>query len=259
MNETRQPRGIPAGGQFAPSTHREAAVGLRGDLHVDKEAATYFTDHVESIQQEGLKGAVSAHDGKMTFTSNDGRAFHIHQDGHLDEAGNPGWAIDNHDTADADDPVYGLRYESRTENLGEDLAGALADADAIEAFTLNAGSERYDFRSYDIIDGEHATSAACFADIEESGEDLNIDFDHDTGSLRVDRNGETLTGDESDDALRDLVKSVDIDAPDGSPTGQMAWHMERSFRIAAAKHDSPAWMHPYRTAGLTWEDRNDGR
>ncbi|ACL41952.1 hypothetical protein Achl_4001 (plasmid) [Pseudarthrobacter chlorophenolicus A6] len=258
MSTNRQPQGIPTGGQFAAARHGEPAVGLRGDLHVDKEAATYFADQVESIQQEGLEGALSAHGGKLTFTSNDGRTFHIHQDGHTDEDGNPGWAIDNHDVADPGDPVYGIRYESRTENLGEDLAAALADADAIEAFTLNAGSEQYDFRSYDVIDGESATSSACFMDATD-GFDLTIDFDHDTGVLRVDRNGETLTGAESDDALRDLVQSVDIDAPDGSPTGQMAWHMERSFRIAAAKHDSPAWMHPYRTAGLTWEDRNDGR
>ena len=37
----------------------------------------------------------------------------------------------------------------------------------------------------------------------------------------------------------------------------MAWHMERSFRIAAAKLDSPAWMRPYRVAGLGWEDRTE--
>jgi hypothetical protein len=35
--------------------------------------------------------------------------------------------------------------------------------------------------------------------------------------------------------------------------------MERSFRIAAAKDDSPAWTHKYRTDGLSWEDRNDYR
>lgn len=254
----RQPKGIPVGGQFAPDLRKEPVVGLRGDLHVDREAATYFADQVESIQAEGLKGALSAHDGKLTFTSNDGRSFDIHQDGHTDEDGNPGWAIDNHAAADPGDPVYGLRYESRTENLGEDLAGALADADAIEAFTLNEGSERYDFRSYDVVDGDTATSSACFMDAT-TGLDLNIDFDHDAGTLHVDRNGETLAGADSDEAVRDLVESVDLDVPEGSPTGQLAWHMERSFRIAAAKHDSPAWMHQYRTAELTWEDRNDGR
>lgn len=89
--------------------------------------------------------------------------------------------------------------------------------------------------------------------------DLDVTFNHDDGTLKVEHNGETLAGADSDEAVRDLVESVGIDAPEGSPTGQLAWHMERSFRIAAAKHDSPAWMHQYRTAGLTWEDRNDGR
>jgi hypothetical protein len=259
MNDTRQPRGIPSGGQFAHTAHGHPAVGLRGGLHVDKEAATYFSDQVDSIQHEGLTGALSAHDGKLKFTSNDGRAFEIHQDGHTDEDGNPGWAIDNHDSEDPSAPTYGMRYESRTDNLGEDLAQALAEADAIDAFTLNAGSQRYDFRSYDLIEGEIAISAACFADIEESGTDLAVFFDHDAGTLNVSRNGEELTGPDADDAVRDLVDSVDDDGPDGSPTGKLAWHMERSFRIAAAKHDSPDWTHKYRTEGLTWEDRNEYR
>lgn len=254
MTINRQPPGIPVGGQFAAAHHSEPAVGLRGSLHVDREAAMYFADQVESIQQEGLEGAISAHEGCLTFTSNDGRSFSIRQDGHYDDDGNLGWSIDNHDVADPADPVYGLRCESRTEKLGEDLAEQLAIADSIEAFTLNAGSQRYDFRHYDVIDGETARSAACFMDIED-GNDLNIDYDLDTGTLKVDRNGEVLTGTDADNALRGLVESVDLDAPEGRPSGQMAWHMERSFRIAAAKHDSPAWMHPYRVDGLTWEDR----
>ncbi|WP_230854571.1 hypothetical protein [Arthrobacter terrae] len=254
----RQPKGIPAGGQFAHTPHGHPAVGLRGDLHVDKEAATYFVDQVESIQHEGLKGALSAYDGKLKFTSNDGRAFEIHQDGHTDEDGNPAWAIDNHDCEDPSAATYGLRYESTTENLGEDLASAVADADAIDAFTLNAGSSRYDFRSYDIMDGEQAMSGACFGDIDEAV-DLDVMFNHDTGTLSIERNGEPLTGADADEAVRDLVDSVDDEGPEGSPTGRLAWHMERSFRIAAAKDDSPAWTHKYRTAGLTWEDRNDYR
>ena len=87
--------------------------------------------------------------------------------------------------------------------------------------------------------------------------ELDIDFNHDTGTLEVSRNGEDLTGADGDEAVRDLIDSVDDDGPEGSPTGKLAWHMERSFRIAAAKDDSPAWTHKYRTAGLTWEDRND--
>lgn len=139
MSVNRQPPGIPTGGQFAAARHGEPAIGLRGNLHLDRDAANNFADQVESIQQEGLKGALSAHGGRLRFTANDGRTFDIHQDGHTDGDGNPGWAIDNHDSTDADDPAYGLRYESRTENLGEDLARALNDAAAIEAFTLNAG------------------------------------------------------------------------------------------------------------------------
>lgn len=256
MPAVHKPAGQPDGGQFARTVHGYPPVGLRGELHVDKEAATYFPDQVDSIQAEGLKGSLSGRGDRLRFTSADGRSFDIRQDGHLDTDGSPGWAIENHDCADVDDAFYGLRYESRTDNLGEDLANALAEADAIEAFTLNAGSMRYDFRSYDVFDGENATSAACFGDIEEPGEDLDVEFNHDTGNLRVSRNGDTLTGPDADEALRDLVESVDLDAPDGSPSGQMAWHMERSFRIAAAKHDAPAWMHPYRMDGLTWEDRN---
>lgn len=208
----RQPKGIRVGGQFASTAHGHPAVGLRGDLHVDKEAATYFADQVDSIQSEGLKGALSACDGKLKFTSNEGRSFEIHQDGHTDEEGNLGWAIDNHDCEDPSAPTYGARYESRTENLGEDLANALADADAVEAFTLNAGSERYDFRSFGIYDREGTESFATFQDIED-GLDLDVTFNHDTGTMRVERNGEELIGADSDEALRDLVDSVDLDAP----------------------------------------------
>jgi hypothetical protein len=258
MNEARQPRGIPAGGQFAHTAHGHPPVGLRGGLHVDKEAATYFADQVDAIQHEGLQGALSAHDGKLKFTSNDGRAFEIHQDGHADEDGNPGWAIDNHDCEDPSEPVYGLRYESQTDFLGEDLAKALAEADAIDAFTLNAGSERFDFRSYDLINGEQAMSSATFQDAED-GTDLDIMFNIDTRTLRLSSNGQALTGPDAEEAARDLVDSVDDDGPDGSPTGKLAWHMERSFRIAAAKHDSPEWTHKYRTDGLSWEDRNEYR
>lgn len=258
MSVNRQPQGIPTGGQFAAARHGEPAIGLRGSLHVDRDAANNFADQVESIQQEGLKGALSAYGNRLRFTANDGRTFDIHQDGHTDEDGNSGWAIDNHDCADGDDPAYGLRYESRTANLGEDLAEALNDAAAIEAFTLNAGSPRYDFRSFYAIDGERATSSACFLDIED-GLDLDILFNHDTGQLKVEKNGVELTGEDADEAVRDLVESVDIDAPEGRPTGQLAWHMERSFRIAAAREDSPEWMHQHRVAGLEWDDRHEGR
>lgn len=258
MNSNRQPKGVPVGGQFATCLRAEPGAGLHNGLHVDKEAANNFADQVEAIQQEGLQGALSGHDDKLTFTSNDGVTLDIHQDGHTDEDGNPGWSIDNHECADADDPAYGIRVESRTANLGEDLAHALAQADANHAFTLNAGSERYDFRDYSVHDGESATAGACFMDMV-NGEDLNVTFNHDTGTMQVDRNGEELTGEAANDALRDLVDSVDLDSPDGSASEQMAWHMERSFRIAAAKPDSPAWMHPYRVSGLSWEDRHEGR
>jgi hypothetical protein len=258
MSVTRQPQGIPTGGQFAAARHSEPAIGLRGNLHVDRDAANNFADQVESIQQEGLKGALSAHGDRLRFTANDGRTFDIHQDGHTDEDGNPGWAIDNHDSTDADDPAHGLRYESRTENLGEDLAGALNDAAAIEAFTLNAGSERYDFRSLDVFDGENANSSVCFVD-RETHDDLDVYYDVDTQKLSVFYDDSEVTGKDVDEVLQDLVDASNLDCPDGTPSQKMAWHMERSFRIAAAREGSPAWMHRHRVAGLEWDDRHDGR
>jgi hypothetical protein len=63
-----KPAGQPDGGQFARTVHGYPPVGLRGDLHVDKAAATYFADQVDSIQAEGLKGALSATEDKLTFT-----------------------------------------------------------------------------------------------------------------------------------------------------------------------------------------------
>lgn len=260
MSPARQPQGIPIGGQFAAARHAECVIGLRGDLHVDRDAANYFADLVESIQQEGLKGAVSAHEdgNRLRFTTNDGRSFDIHQDGHLDQDGTPGWAIDNHNCADADDPAYGLRLESRPDNIGEDLAALIFQSQTTEAFTLNQGSEEYDFRAVSISPNDDAGAVlnADFVDIE-SGDDLSVYYDVDRQELTVYYDGAELATDEQrDEVLKDLTDCSDLDAPEGSPSGRMAWHMERSIRVLAAKDDAPEWIHQYRTAGLTWEDRN---
>lgn len=74
-DERPSAQGRPRRGQFAHTVHGHPAVGLRGDVHVHKEAATYFSDQIDSIQREDLKGALSAHDGKLKFTFNDGRSF----------------------------------------------------------------------------------------------------------------------------------------------------------------------------------------
>lgn len=255
---TRQPEGIPIGGQFAAALHSEPVVGLRGDLHVDREAATYFSDQVESIQLEGLKGAISAHGDTLRFTANDGRTFDIHQDGHLDQDGTPGWAIDNHECADEGDPSYGLRVESLTDNLGEDLAAVIFESQTIEAFTLNQGSDEYDFRAVSISPNNDAGAVlnADFVDLE-TNDDLSVHYDVDRQKLTVYYDGSEVVSDkERDEVLKDLTDCSDLDAPEGSPSGRMAWHMERSIRVLAAKDDSPEWIHHYRTAGLTWEDRN---
>lgn len=258
MPAIHKPAGQPDGGQFARTAHGDPPIGLRGDLHVDKEAATCFSDQVDSIQLEGLKGSLSGRGDVLRFTSTDGRSFDIHQDGHLDEDGTPGWAIDNHDCADADDPAYGLRTESRTDNLGEDLAGLIFESQTIEAFTLNEGSDAYEFRavSVGVNDDAGAVLNADFVDAE-FGDDLSVYFDVDQRKLTVYYDGsEVVTEKERDEVLQDLTECSDLDAPEGSPSGRMAWHMERSIRVLAAKDDAPEWIHHYRTAGLTWEDRN---
>lgn len=252
-----KPGGQPDGGQFAAAAHSEPVVGLRGDLHVDREAATYFADQVESIQQEGLKGALSTHDDRLRFTTNDGRSFDIHQDGHLDGDGASGWAIDNHDCTDTDDPAFGLRVESRTDNLGEDLAGLIFESQAAEAFTLNQGSDGYVFRAVSVSPNDDAGAVlnADFVDVE-THDDLSVYYDVDRQELSVYYDGSEVTTDKDrDEVLKDLTDSSDLDAPEGSPSGRMAWHMERSIRVLAAKDDAPEWIHQYRTAGLTWEDR----
>jgi hypothetical protein len=255
MAALHKPAGRPDGGQFARTAHGYPPVGLRGDLHVDKEAATYFADQVDSIQAEGLKGSLSGRGNILRFTSTDGRSFDIHQDGHLDEDGTPGWAIDNHDCAD--DAFYGLRSESRSDNLGEDLAGLIFESQTIEAFTLNGGSDDYEFLAVSLSENEHgAVLNADFVD-SETGDDLSVYYDIDERKLTVYYDGsELVTDKDRDEVLQDLTDCSDLDAPEGSPSGRMAWHMERSIRVLAAKDDAPDWIHHYRTAGLTWEDRN---
>lgn len=257
MSPQHEAAGQPIGGQFARTRHGYPAVGLRGELHVDKEAATHFADQVDSIQEEQLKGALSGHGDRLTYTSNDGRTFDIHQDGHLDTDGTPGWAIDNHDCADADDPAYGLRTESRTDNFGEDLAGLIFESQTIDAFSMNRGSDDYEFRAVSVGGNDDAGAVlnADFIDAE-TNDDLSVSYDVEAKKLTVYYDGSELTTDKDrDEVLKDLTDCSDMDAPEGSPSGRMAWHMERTIRTLAAKEDSPEWIHHYRTAGLTWEDR----
>ena len=90
----------------------------------------------------------------------------------------------------------------------------------------------------------------------ESGDDLSVSYDVDKKKLTAYYEGsELVTDKDRDEVLKDLTDCSDMDAPEGSPSGRMAWHMERTIRTLAAKEDSPEWIHQYRTAGLTWEDR----
>lgn len=250
----RQPKGIPVGGQYAAVAHSAADVDLSG-LRVDKDAASHFADQIESIREAGLKGSVTAgEDGDfITYTAPDGTAFDIRQGGDPDTLGNPGWAIDNHEHANVDHPAYGLRRETTTWQLGDALEDVLFDTAVAEAGYLN-GSDDLEFRSFFMVrsDGE---PAACVNFTTEDFDDISVVYDLTASKLTVWRNEEDITAD-ADQLLQGLIDDADMETPGGSPSGQVAWLMERSFRIAAAKHDSPEWAHEYRVGGLTWEDRN---
>jgi hypothetical protein len=259
VNANRQPQGIPVGGQFAAKTHSEPAVNLRPGLKVDKNAANYFADQVQSIWEAGLQGELTATKDRLTYTAPDGVAFDIHQDGHKLDNGELGWAVDNHDQADVDHPSYGLRYESDTEDLGENVQEALFDHAMGEAFTLNGGSESLDFRQFNSVWPEREPSAsASFLDVT-TGDDLEVFYNMEHSELTVWRNGEKASTEDVDATFADLVGSTGLDVPGGSPSQQLAWHMERSFRMAAAKPGNPHWIQKYQVAGLDWEDRHDGR
>lgn len=251
-----KPAGQPDGGQFTGVAHSDPAIGLPAGLQVDKDAANYFADQIESIREAGLKGSLTAgeEDGVLTYTAPDGTAFDIRQGGEPDILGNPGWAIDNHEHANVDHPAYGLRRETTTWQLGDALEDALFDTAVAEAGTLN-GSDDLEYRGFFMTRPEGAP-AACAEFTTEDGDDVSVIFDIAGQKLTVWRNNDIITGADVDGLLTGLAADADIEAPGGSPSGQVAWHMERSFRIAAAKHDSPEWAHEYRVAGLTWEDRN---
>ena len=252
----RQPVGIPIGGQFAAAVHAGPEIGLTEGLQVDSDSANYFADQVESIREAGLKGSITAGEegDVLTYTAPDGTAFDIRQGGEPDIHGNPGWAIDNHEHANVDHPAYGLRRETTTWQLGDALEDALFDTAVAEAGTLN-GSDDLEYRGFFMVRPEGAP-AACADFTTEAGDDVEVIYSIEERKLTVWRNSEIIDGAEADGLLTGLVEQADIEAPGGSPSGQAAWHMERSFRIAAAKHDSPEWAHEYRVDGLTWEDRN---
>lgn len=226
-------------------------------LKVDPAAEAEYPDQVASIRDAGLRGSVAATNKGLAYTSEDGREFDIHQDGHTTEDGELGWAVDNHDVEDIDDPAYGLRYETTTQGIGQTLADAAFTSAAARAFTLNEGSETYDFRGHSVglNDDGKAVVNASYLDTE-TNDDLDVYYDVDDRKLTVYYDDSEVTGKEADEVLRDLVEASDLDVPDGTPSQEMAWHMERSFRIAAAKDGSPEWTHQYRVDGLTWDDRH---
>jgi hypothetical protein len=247
----------PGGGQFTHPERQEAAIGV-GGLRVNPAAEEDFPDQVASIREAGLQGSVTRTPKGLAYTTEDGREFEVHQDGHTTPDGDLGWAVDNHDVADVDDPSYGLRYETITQALGETLAEAAFTSAAARAFTLNEGSETYDFRAHSVdhSDGKVVVNAG-YTDVE-TNDELDVYFDVDDKKLTVYYDGSEATGPEADEVLQELVdyNAHGFDVPDGSPSQKMAWHMERSFRIAAANDGSPKWAHDYRVDGLTWNDRH---
>ena len=244
----------PGGGQFTHPERTEAGIAV-GGLRVDKAAENKYPDQVASIREAGLKGSLDATDKGLLYSSEDGCAFDIHQDGHTTPDGSLGWAVDNHDQAEADDPAYGLRYETVTGALGETVAEAAFDSAAIEAFTLKEG-EVFDFKTSAVYQRGGVTMvSASFYDAE-TADDLDVYYDVDRRALDVYYGDSQVTGGEADEVLRDLVDNAHLGAPGGSPSQQVSWHMERSLRILAAKDDSPEWIHPYRVAGLSWDDRH---
>lgn len=247
----------PGGGQFTHPERPEAAIAV-GGLQVDAAAEADYPDQVAAIREAELQGAVTATGKGLKYTTQDGRQFDIHQDGHTTPDGELGWAVDNHDVEDVNDPAYGMRFETTTEGLGQTLAEAAFDSAAARAFTLNEGSDTYEFRQFGV--GHHEGSPAISASFidRETNDDLDVYFDVDGQKLMVYYDDSEVTGKESDEVLKELVESNadGFDVPGGSPSQQMAWHMERSFRIAAAKDGSPEWTHGYRVDGLTWDDRH---
>jgi hypothetical protein len=247
----------PGGGQFTHPERQEAPIAV-GGLQVNPAAEAGYPDQVASIREAGLQSSVTRTAKGLAYTTQDGREFDIHQDGHTTPDGELGWAVDNHDVEDIDDPAYGLRYETTTQALGETLAEAAFTSAAARAFTLNEGSETYDFRNHSVDhrDGKVVVNAD-YLDVE-TADELEVSLDVDDKKLTVCYAGSEVTGAEADEVLQELVdyNSDGFDVPDGSPSEKMAWHMERSFRIAAAKDGSPSWTHDYRVDGLTWADRH---
>lgn len=254
MPAVRQPKGIPVGGQYAAAPHSAADVDLSG-LRVDKDAASYFADQVESIREAGLKGSVTAGEdgGYITYAAPDGTAFDIRQGGEPDLLGNPGWTIDNHEHANVDHPAYGLRRETTTWQLGDALEDSLFDTAVAEAGYLN-GSDDLEYRGFVMV-RPYGEPSACASFSNADGDDISAIYDVVGGTLTVWKNENQLEGPDADRLLQGLADEADIETPDGSPSEKVAWLMERSFRIAAAKNDSPEWAHEYRVGGLTWEDR----
>jgi hypothetical protein len=239
----------------------EKATGAT-QLNVNPAAEATCPEEIASIRAAGLKGSVTATINGVTgrglrYTTEDGREFDIHQDGHTADDGSLGWAVDNHDVEDPDDPAYGLRYETTAQELGQTLAKAAFTSAAARAFTLNEGSDSHEFRHHSVHldeDGK-AVVEADYLDLTTDHE-LEVTYRVDDRKLTVCYAGSEVTGKEADEALRDLVEASDLDVPDGTPSEEMAWHMDRSFRIAAAKDGSPEWAHQYRVDGLTWDDRH---
>lgn len=252
-----KPRHKPAGlggGQFTFQERAEAAVGV-GGLRIDQGAADAYPEQVASIREAGLKGILATTEKGLIFTSEDGCAFDIHQDGHTTPDGELGWAVDNHDQTEADDPAYGLRYETITPALGETIAEASFDSAAIDAFTLKGG-EVFDFKTSAVYQRGGVTMVSASFNDAETCDDLDVYYDVDRRALDVYYGDSQVTGEEADEVLKDLVDNSPLGAPGGSPSQQVAWHMDRSLRIVAAKVDSPEWAHQYRVDGLGWDDRH---
>lgn len=252
-----KPRHKPAGlggGQFTHPERTEAAFAV-GGLRVEKAAADAYPDQVSSIREAGLKGTLVVSDKGLRYSSEDGCVFNIHQDGHTTPDGSLGWAVDNHDHAETGDPAYGLRYETITPALGETLAEATFDSAAIEAFTLKDG-EVYDFKTSAVYQRGGKTMVSASFNDAATEDELDVYYDVDRRELDVYYGDSQVTGGEADEVLRDLVDNSPVRAPGGSPSQQVAWHMERSLRILAAKDDSPEWTHQYRVAGISWADRH---
>lgn len=251
----RQPKGIPVGGQFAPTAHSEPEARL-ASINIDQfnhgvqplrvEGAS--SDLTDELAAAGLTGSLVRYtggnpdieDGAWAYTSNSNR------DLVLSRTGDGGFVVHHDDRYDEDSFHLETTPEDSTpESNVESVRRALWDLAVADANytspTQLATGDFYELREVTLDRNGQGQAYAAVMASNDDGMWTTVTQNYSTGAVGIERDGTRLTGPAAELELAALFEGLGSEPLNGDFHAHVRSVFSNLLTTATADPDAPRW------------------